>query len=146
MWAWKGASVLISAGGLVRVSEDTLDRRSGHRFVANRFDVVSVRTDDECGVVAPAVLRPTTRRTIVLAAGPQRRAIERVDLLPILRDERDMQRRGVLVRLVQAQRNLAPAELDAIRRRSLGDDHDAERLQRREEERSACRVVGDAEF
>src|SRR5262245_61324276 len=38
----------------------------GHGLVANRFDVVPVRTNDESCIVVPAVLRAQTRWTIVL--------------------------------------------------------------------------------
>ena len=57
---------------------------SGFGFVANHFDVVPVRTDDERCVVVRVVLRAQARRTIVLATRLQRRAMEGVDLLAIL--------------------------------------------------------------
>src|SRR5574337_817337 len=45
-------------------------------FVANHFDVVSVRADHESSVVFPAVVRAQTRPAIVLAACLQGRAME----------------------------------------------------------------------
>ena len=56
--------------------------------MANRFDVVPVRTKDERRIVVGVVLRPQTGRAIVLAPCPQGRAMESVDLLTISSPER----------------------------------------------------------
>ena len=72
-------------------------------FVANRFDVVPVRTNDESGIVVDVVLRAQTRRTIVFATRLQSRAIESVDLLAILGRERQVKMRRLLLGVVQAQ-------------------------------------------
>ena len=75
----------------------------GLGFVANRFDVVTVRTNDESSIVVGVVMRTQTRRTIVFATRLQRRAIESVDLLAILGRERQVKMRRLLLGLVQAQ-------------------------------------------
>ena len=72
-------------------------------FVANRFDVVTVRTNDESSIVVGVVMRAQARRTIVFATRLQRRAIESVDLLAILGGERQVKMRRRLLGLVQAQ-------------------------------------------
>ena len=54
---------------------------SGAGFVANHFDVVPVRTDDESRIVGRVVVRTQARRAIVLAARLQRRAMERFDAI-----------------------------------------------------------------
>ena len=74
-----------------------------HGFVANRFDVVPVRTNDESGIVVDVVLRAEPRRAIVFAARLQRRAIETVDLLAILGHERQVKMRRLLFGLIKAQ-------------------------------------------
>jgi hypothetical protein len=48
---------------------------SGLGFVADHFDVVPVRTNDESGIVVSVVARAQTRRTIVFATRFQSRAI-----------------------------------------------------------------------
>ena len=62
----------------------------GLGFVANHFDVVPVRTNDESCVVVRVVVRAQTRRTIVFATRLQSRAIESFDLLAILGRERQV--------------------------------------------------------
>src|SRR5687767_15361956 len=76
---------------------------SGLGFVANHFDVVSVRTNDESCIVVAAVLRAQTRRTIVLATRVQSRAIESLDLVSILGRERQVKVRRLLPGLEQTQ-------------------------------------------
>ena len=51
----------------------------GLGFVANHFDVVPIRTNDESCIVIRVVVRAQTRRTIVYATRLQRRAIESLD-------------------------------------------------------------------
>jgi len=75
----------------------------GLGFVANHFDVVPVRTNDESCVVVRVVVRAQTRRTIVLAAGLQGRSIESFDLLAILGRERQVKMRRLLLGLEHAQ-------------------------------------------
>ena len=77
--------------------------RLGLGLVANHFDIVPVRTDDESGLVAPAVLRAQAGRTIVLGAPLQGRAIEGIDLLAVLGRERQVKMRRPFLGLVQAQ-------------------------------------------
>jgi hypothetical protein len=71
--------------------------------VANHFDVVPVRIDDESCIVSPVVLREETRRTIVFATRLHSRAIESFDLLAILGRERQVKMRRLLLGLLQAQ-------------------------------------------
>ena len=71
--------------------------------MANHFDVVPVRTNDESCVVVCVVVLAQTGRTIVLATRLQSRAIESLDLLAILGRERQVKMRRLLLGLVQAQ-------------------------------------------
>ena len=80
-----------------------MDHGLGTGFVANHFDVVPVRADDESCIVVRVVLRAQTRRTVVFATRLQRRAIEGVDLLAILGRERQVKTRRLLVGLVETQ-------------------------------------------
>ena len=57
-------------------------------FVANHFDVVPVRTNDESCIVVRVVVRAQTGRTIVFATRLQSRTIERFDLLASIGHER----------------------------------------------------------
>ena len=75
----------------------------GLGFVANHFDVVPVRTNDESCIVVRVVFRAQTRRTIVFATRLHSRAIESFDLLAILGRERQVKMRRLLLGLVQAQ-------------------------------------------
>ena len=75
----------------------------GLGFMANHFDVMPVRTNDESCIVFRVVVRAQTRRTIVFASRPQSRAIESFDLLAILGRERQVKMRRLLLGLVQAQ-------------------------------------------
>jgi hypothetical protein len=72
-------------------------------FMADRFDVVPVRTNDESCIVVRVIFRAQTRRTIVFATCLQSRAIESFDLLAILGRERQVKMRRLLLGLVQAQ-------------------------------------------
>src|SRR5881394_3354319 len=76
---------------------------SGLGFVANHFDVVPVRTNDESCIVVRVVFQAQTRRTIVFATRLQSRAIESFHLLAILGGERQVKMRRLLLGLVQAQ-------------------------------------------
>src|SRR5215216_72061 len=90
----------------------------GLGFVANHFDVVPVRTNDESCIVVRVVVRVQTRRTIVFATRLQSRAIESFDLLAILGRERQVKMRWLLLGLVQTQLSLTLwAKLDTVRRR-----------------------------
>src|SRR5258706_518612 len=119
----------------------------GPGLVANHFDVVPVRTNDESCIVVRVVVWAQTRRTIVFATRLQSRAIESFDLLAIRGPESNMKMRRLLLGLVQAQRNLTLcAELDTVRRRPLRDNSDAERFECLEEEDFARSIVADSEF
>lgn len=65
--------------------------------MTNHFDIVSVRAYDECRVVFPAVIGAQTRRAIVLRARLQRSLMERIDLLAVLGDERQMKACRLLI-------------------------------------------------
>ena len=68
----------------------------GLGFVANCFDVVPVRTNDESCIVVLVVVRAQTRRTIVFATRLHSRVIESFDLLAILGRERKVKMRRFL--------------------------------------------------
>src|SRR5439155_11626978 len=125
-----------------------VQRRLGLGFVANHFDVVPVRTNDESCIVISVIVRAQTRRTIVFATRLQSRAIESFDLLAILGRERQEEMRRLLLGLAKAQRSLAlwTKQLDTVGRRSLRDNSNAERFECLEEERSARCIVADSEF
>src|SRR5437660_12445100 len=75
----------------------------GLGFVANHFDVVPVRPNDESCIVVGVVARAQTRRTIVFATRLQSRAIESFDLLAIIGRERQVKMRRLLLVFVHAQ-------------------------------------------
>jgi len=119
----------------------------GLGFVANHFDVMPVRINDESCIVVRVVVRAQTRRTIVFATRLQSRAIESFDLLAILGRERQVKMRRLLLGLIQAQLSLTFwAKLDTVRRRPLLDNSYAERFECLEEERFARYIVADSEF
>ena len=60
--------------------------------MADGLDVVTVRVEHEGAVVVRVVVRPQPRRAIVLAAGRERRVIERIDRRSIVRGDRHVQR------------------------------------------------------
>src|SRR5215471_3169082 len=119
----------------------------GLGFVANHFDVVPVRTNDESCVVVRVVVRAQTRRTIVFATRLQSRAIESFDLLAIRGHERQVKMRWLLLGLVQAQRSLTlrVTKLDTVRG-PLRDNSYPQRLEGLEEKRSTRCIVADSEF
>ena len=82
---------------------DSRSELSGLRFMTNDFDVVPVGIEDKRCVVLTTVLRTQSRRSIALTACIKSGVVERVDLLPALGYECDVQVRGLLVSLVQAQ-------------------------------------------
>src|SRR5215468_7916922 len=110
----------------------------GLGFVANHFDVVPVRTNNESCVVARVVVAAQFRRTVVFATRLHSRAIESFDLLAILGLERQVKMRRLLLGLVQAQRSFTfCAKLNTVRWWSLLDNSYAERFECLEEERFA---------
>src|SRR5438309_10318450 len=91
----------------------------GLGFMANHFDVVPVRTNDESCIVGRVVVPAQTTRTIVFATRLQSRAIESFDLLAILGRERHgdapaSPRFGT--------GTMKPYPLGPVRRRPLGDN------------------------
>ena len=89
----------------------------GLGFVANHFDVVPVRTNDESGMVARVVVRSQARRAIVFAARLQSRAIESIDLLAFLgrRDNGYAERFECLEEERFARCVVADAEFDGVK-------------------------------
>ncbi len=72
-------------------------------FVANHFDVVPVRTNEERCIVVRVVVRAQTRRAIVFATRLQSRAMESFDLPAILGREGQVKMRRLLLGLADAQ-------------------------------------------
>lgn len=70
---------------------------SGLGFVANHFDVVPVRTNDECRIVVRVVVGAQARSTIVFATRLESRAVEGFDLLAIVGRERQVKMRWLLL-------------------------------------------------
>ena len=71
--------------------------------VANRFNIVPVRTDDESCVIIGMVARAQAGRAIVFATGLQGCAVEGVDLLTIFGGEGQMKMGRRLLGLIDAQ-------------------------------------------
>ena len=80
-------SIMRAGKNAKRMCAPLLQRLLGLGRVANHFDVVPVRTNDESCIVVSVIVSAQTRRSIVLASRLQRRAIESVDLLAILGSE-----------------------------------------------------------
>src|SRR5512143_3434841 len=97
-------------------------------FMADRFDVVAVRTNDESRVVVRVIVRTQTRWTIVLASCLQRCSIEGFNLLSILGHEREVKTSPLVLGLEDAQRSVAvwAAKLDTVRRLPFRNDSYAE--------------------
>ncbi|KUQ20133.1 hypothetical protein AWI35_12060 [Klebsiella aerogenes] len=62
--------------------------------MTHRFDIVSIWRNDKGGVVIGVVIRPQSRRAVILASGGQRRVPEGINLLAAVGAKGDMQRRG----------------------------------------------------
>jgi hypothetical protein len=71
--------------------------------VANHFNVVPVRTNDEGCIVVRVVVRAQARRTIVFATRLQSRAIESLDLPAIPCRERQVKMCRFFLSLEDAQ-------------------------------------------
>ena len=84
-----------------------------------RLDVVAVRVEDESGVVAHHLRRARPRRTIVDAAGIQRRGVEPIDRRAVLRGEGDVDRRRRRTMRRRPERRQRRADPDE-RQRLLG--------------------------
>ena len=69
----------------------------------NRFDVVTVRANDERSIVVAVILRAQTRRTVVFASCVKCGAIEGFDLLAILGREGQVEMRCLLLNSTDAQ-------------------------------------------
>jgi hypothetical protein len=87
----------------------------GLGFMANHFDVVPVRTNDEGGIVVRVVLRAQTRRTIAFTPRLKSCAVEVFDLSAILGRESLVETRRLLLDSTDAQRRFAAwaTKLDA---------------------------------
>jgi hypothetical protein len=95
--------VMVCANSVVAGMRPLSAQESGARFLANRLDIVPVRANDESCVVVRVVMRAQTRRAIVIATRLQGRAIESIDLLPILGRERQVKMRRLFLCLEQNQ-------------------------------------------
>ncbi len=115
--------------------------------MANGFDVVPVRTNDESRIVVRVVLRAQTRSTVVLATGRQGRTKKRIYLLVTLRRERQVEMRGVLLlnaAYAQGRLTVGTAELDT--ERPFRKNGYPKRFERLEEKSFARRIVADSEY
>ena len=72
-------------------------------LVANRFDVVPVRPNNESRIVICVVMLAQTRRTVVFATHLQCRAIATVDLLVTLGRECQLEMRRLVLGLACAE-------------------------------------------
>ena len=71
-------------------------RLLGLRFVAHRFNVVSVGPNNKCAVIALVVMRTQAGRPIVFATGFEGSAVEIFDLLASVGHECEVKMRGLL--------------------------------------------------
>src|SRR5258706_14296864 len=120
--------------------------RALFRLVANGFDIVSVRIDDEGAVVVWMVNVPDPRCTVVFAAGRKRRFVEFSHLLAVGGGERNVDRTTRL--LIRPKPELGFArKLGSARSAEpgppldFGDQLNAERRERRCVESFALRIV-----
>ena len=115
--------------------------------MADHFDVVSVGVKNKGCIVPPTVLRTQSGRSVVLPARAKSGAMERVDLMSVLGDECNVQMRGLLFRLVQAQGARARwlTKFSTIWR-PIRDDSHSNWFERLQVEGSAQRKVAYAEF
>ncbi len=97
--------------------------------MTHRLDIVTVRTDDEGGIVVGVVLRPHTRGPIVLASSGEGIPIELVNLAPGLCSEREVEWRGVAAGGAQPERRLVVSP-QAYGVRHFHRENDAKRRKR----------------
>ena len=118
----------------------------GLGFMANHFDVVPVRTNDESRIVVRVVLRAQTRRTIAFTPRLKSCAVEVFDLSATLGRESQVEMRRLLLDSTDAQRRFAAwaTKLDA--ELPLCDNSYAERFECLEEKRLAHCVVADSKY
>src|SRR6266700_3177175 len=69
-------------------------------FVANRFNVVSVRVKNECAVVVWVIVRTRSRRTIVARSGSQSCVVKSVNRAAVVTCKRHMDRSSATARHV----------------------------------------------
>ena len=114
--------------------------------MANGFDVVTIRIENESGEVVGVVGRTKTGRTVVLAARLQGRLMEVCDLPAIDGGERQVKMgRPIFALEANAQRRDAAWATKLDTERPLRDNGYAQRFERLEKECFARRVVADAE-
>src|SRR6478736_1687498 len=120
--------------------------------MADGFDIVAVRIEHERPVVMRVIVRPQSGLAVVAASGRQRGSVERVDIGPGLRRERDVETAADdTLTVADPEIRLAVLAEARLRRaagllgRQLHDDSDAERLERGLVEPLAVRKVGHGE-
>ena len=112
--------------------------------MADGFDVVSVRPDDECAVVVGVIVLAQARRPVVLASSRQRRLVELAKLLSILGRESNVNGPETAAERAEPELGFAgTAEHDPAF--TFRRDADAQRVKRLEEERLAALEVRDVE-
>jgi hypothetical protein len=117
----------------------------GVGFMADGFDVVPIRTNDEGSIVVRVVLRAQARSTIVFASHLKGSSVEVFDLLATLRREGQMQMCCLLLDPADAQRRLAVRAAKLHAEWTFRDNSYTKRCEYLEEERFALRVVADPE-
>lgn len=115
------------------------------RLVADRFDIVPIRTYDKCGEIVGVVLRPWAGRAVVFASRFKRSAIEGSNLLTTVRGERQVEVRRLFLESANAKRcrTVRPAQFQA--KRSFRDHCHTERCKSPDEEGLALFIVADSE-
>jgi hypothetical protein len=76
--------------------------------VADHLDVMPVGADDERGIVTRVIMRPGSRRAVILPSGGERSAVELIDLIARVRQEGEVKRQRLTVGLPEPERSLSP--------------------------------------
>jgi hypothetical protein len=118
--------------------------RSSAGFVADGFNVVPIGASDERTIVVGMVARAQAGRTVVFPTCFERRTVERIDLLAILRDECKMKMRRLLLGLLQPQGRFAVSPEAATVRAFHYNSH-TKRMKCLQEKRLARRIVAGSE-
>src|SRR6185369_1539099 len=120
--------------------------KMSRRPVADRFDIIAVRIENEGAVIGRMILRPQARCAVVGAAGGHGGTMEGIDRGPVLGRKGHMQMAFQPFRSGDPEEGLAGgAEAHGLAFRHLLDDADAERCQRLLVESLGAAKIGDAE-
>ena len=101
--------------------------------MAYRFDIMTIRRNDKCGIVIFTV-GAQSRCAIVASACAQRGMVKVINLLACRGHKGQMKRSGFIIRLKKAKRNIAGTHFDTVVWCAFIDNVYAKRPQSFEEE------------